>query len=455
MRVVLIVLGLVLLAVVPAVPASHQPTCPSATPANDCRAHATSLTVRDFEFTRDTRGATREPLEPAPWIGSTVWYTFTAFRDSTAWVDTYDNLVSFAGYELLSDGNLSMVASGDWYTIGMSFGCEAGKTYLVQAGLNYDGDPVEGGYANFHLRGGTCQLAPEAPRTPATPSVARTGARGEVEVAWSAPDDGGAEILGYRVYRGTDTCATTLHTVVGPATTSLIETGLAEGHAYCYAVAAVNAVGEGPRSGVAAAVPLGLPRAPPLVSATGGVGEARVAWLAGNDGGSELEGFRVYAASSPSGPFALLAQTDATARSFVETGLGERVARHYQVTQVTALGESVPSPVASALTHGKPTAPRNVDTGPSLTFGVRLTWDAPEDEGGLALTRYEVWRAEKGEPLAFHRNIAPGVRVYEESVAPLAAYDYAVLARNSLGASPLSSRACGEMLPTPSFIGGC
>ena len=89
-------------------------------------------------------------------------------------------------------------------------------------------------------------LAPSAPLAPTLSSA--TGASGSVVLQWSPPSDGGSAITGYNVYRGTSSGSETLLTQVGNVTTYTDSTAV-NGTSYFYEVSAVNAVGEGARSG--------------------------------------------------------------------------------------------------------------------------------------------------------------------------------------------------------------
>ncbi|MHA1518860.1 MAG: S8 family serine peptidase [Promethearchaeota archaeon] len=70
----------------------------------------------------------------------------------------------------------------------------------------------------------------------------------EITLSWDTPSwDGGTEITGYNVYRGTSPGSLSLHASLGTDLT-YTDGGLTNGQKYYYAVAAVNALGTGPRS---------------------------------------------------------------------------------------------------------------------------------------------------------------------------------------------------------------
>ncbi|UQZ82632.1 Amylopullulanase precursor [Paenibacillus konkukensis] len=86
---------------------------------------------------------------------------------------------------------------------------------------------------------------------------------------------------------------------VGAAALSYTDTGLIPGHIYYYAVAGVNAQGEGPLSAQVAASPSTPPDSPSAVTAVPGNGKVKVAWSPVN----EAAGYTVKRSASPTGPF--------------------------------------------------------------------------------------------------------------------------------------------------------
>src|SRR5207249_4677133 len=77
---------------------------------------------------------------------------------------------------------------------------------------------------------------------------------GNVTIQWSGAPNNGAPVTSYRVYRGTTSGTTSLVKTLGNVDT-YTDTGLTNGVTYYYAVAAVNSIGEGPRSPLVAATP--------------------------------------------------------------------------------------------------------------------------------------------------------------------------------------------------------
>lgn len=97
-----------------------------------------------------------------------------------------------------------------------------GKRLLAQ----YDPSPVE----------------PDPPKAPKLSAVRE--APGVVHLAWSKPDNGGAPVTSYKIYRGVTSGGETLLNTT-PAKNSFDDLTASPSTAYYYRIAAVNAVGEG------------------------------------------------------------------------------------------------------------------------------------------------------------------------------------------------------------------
>lgn len=87
---------------------------------------------------------------------------------------------------------------------------------------------------------------PTEPAAPAAPLLKGTRDSSGIRLTWQAPDNGGSDITGYRVYRGTAPGAETF--LASTTSTSYNDTSVVAGTAYYYKVSAVNSVGEGARS---------------------------------------------------------------------------------------------------------------------------------------------------------------------------------------------------------------
>ena len=161
-----------------------------------------------------------------------------------------------------------------------------------------------------------------APNVPGAPTIGTAVyGNGSASVSWTAPGaSNGSTIVGYVVTPYIGGSAQTPQTFASTATTQTA-TGLTNGQAYTFKVAAINGVGTGAQSAASNAVtPATTPGAPTSPSASAGVGSATVTWTAPvSTGGQPITGYVVtpYIAG-----VAQSAQTFAsTATSEVVTGL--------------------------------------------------------------------------------------------------------------------------------------
>jgi titin len=141
-------------------------------------------------------------------------------------------------------------------------------------------------------------------------AVSGTPGDGQVALGWSAPaSDGGTPVTDYAVsvFNSSGGPATGVSgpttRFVGSATRNFAFTGLTNGTAYAFTVAAVNSVGIGAPSALSTPVtPATVPGAPTGASAVGGVGTARVSFTApGSNGGSAVTHYDVSCTSSNGG----------------------------------------------------------------------------------------------------------------------------------------------------------
>ena len=120
-------------------------------------------------------------------------------------------------------------------------------TFKVQAGNGSGTGP---------LSAASNAVTPNAPTVPGAPTaLVASAANQQATVRWTAPNDGGRTITRYTVtpYLGGVAQATT--SVTGsPAPTTAVVTGLNNGSAYTFTVAATNSVGAGPDSAPSSAV---------------------------------------------------------------------------------------------------------------------------------------------------------------------------------------------------------
>ena len=252
-------------------------------------------------------------------------------------------------------------------------------TFLVQA-VNAAGNSLAG----------TAAATPATvPGAPANLTAAATGTSGTVNLSWNAPaDNGGAAVTNYEYSAdGGNTW-----TAVSPASTSttyMVAAGLTDGDTYEFAVRAVNPAGSGTASNTAAATPCAPPAAPVITGITPGNGQAAVAFTPGAANGNT--GITYVITAVPTSAVGNPVTVSGSGSPITVTGLTNGTTYSFSAVAVsTSAGGSSPASVPVSAT------PATVPGAPSITAAVAgngtvdLTWSAPTDTGGAAVTAYQL-----------------------------------------------------------------
>jgi hypothetical protein len=274
------------------------------------------------------------------------------------------------------------------------------------------------------------------PTPPSAPlNLTANASPGQIDLAWQAPSSSGsAAITGYRIYRGTTSGTETLLTTVGNVL-AFNDTGLTGGATRFYQVSALNGA-EGPRSNEVSGTTPPVPGVPRNVATTGGADRITVSWQAPlDDGGSAVTGYKVYRGSS-AGSETLFAALGNVA-SFIDTPLATGVTFFYRVSARNANGDGPLSLSVAGRTTTPPSAPLNPAAIPSAGR-IDVTWSAPSNNGGTAISSYRIYRGPDGASLSL-RGTAAGLAFGDVSLPAGTTFFYAVSAVNAAGEGPLSA----------------
>ena len=184
--------------------------------------------------------------------------------------------------------------------------------------------------------------------------------------------------------------------------TFIVDLGIGPGQTRQYRVRAVNAAGvAGPWSFPVVGRTSGAevtPGVPTGVSASAAGGNSIiVSWQAPEDnGGLPVTGYQVRRSASGAGGWSTVATiADGATMNATDTGIEPGGTRHYQVRARNNAGWGSWSASVSATTLATvPGVPRNFRAIADDANAIELTWAAPSDIGGSAITHYELeWSA--------------------------------------------------------------
>lgn len=305
-----------------------------------------------------------------------------------------------------------------------------------------------------------CWFKPTLPTEPRL--YAPVGGNGRIDLSWVEPWwDGGrsVSVSHYKVYRAS-TCAGPFALAATTPNRFWSDTGLAAGESRCYQVTAVNSVGEGPAEPGRSATTWTAPRPPAALSVTrGGDGELRVTWTPSPDhaGPGPVLAYRLYRATSASGPFSLIAIPGASATTYLDTGLGKGATRHYRIAAVNGVGEGAPSATRAGTTWQLPGIPLNVQATAQIGLQpvqVQVTWEAPAEGNDLTLYRIYYATSPTAEPRLIGE-VHHAQRSFVDALqTPLFDHHYEVRAFNPAGEGAPSARTC-VVWPTSTPLGRC
>jgi hypothetical protein len=220
-----------------------------------------------------------------------------------------------------------------------------------------------------------------------------------IAVSITAPTDtGGSAITGYSFQVSTDNGTT--WTGAGSSTaTSYTITGLVNGTAYRIRASANNASGTGDYSAsfgpVSPSAPVVRPASPPaVVTATAAAANtATVAWYTPSDnGGSPITGYSVQSSPDRGLTWSAAATTGVVSQSSV-SGLLANTDYVFRVAAITSYGTGQYSTASNSVSivgaTSTPSQPQNL-SGIATTTSVTLSWGAPANNGGSAVTGYAI-----------------------------------------------------------------
>lgn len=227
---------------------------------------------------------------------------------------------------------------------------------------------------------------------PTSPTgVTGTGTGGSANISWTAPSsDGGSAITDYVIEYSVDGSGTWTTFADGTTTaTSATVTGLVAGNAYEFRVSAKNLIGSSLPSFASPTIET-LPTAPAITGTTPASEQVTVTWTAPTHMGSGTISQYTITAYDSNGNVAGSCNPNPGQLSCVVSGLDNGSAYTFKALATTSIGDSIQSSATSSVTPaGVPSAPSGVS---AVTSGSNMiiTFTAPSDNGGAAITSYVV-----------------------------------------------------------------
>ena len=237
----------------------------------------------------------------------------------------------------------------------------------------------------------------------ATDLTAMAMGRTQIDLSWTAPsEDGGAAITGYMIESSADGMEwpeTPLMADTGSTDTTYSHMGLDPGTTMHYRVSAINSAGTGMASNVAMATTDALmaPGAPTgLMAVANGPMAINLSWTAPTEnGGADITGYMIeYSADGSDGSWMdLMADTASMDTTYSDMGLDPETMRHYRVSAINSAGTGMPSMADSATTTTASVEPGMPTDLTAMAMGrtqIDLSWTAPSEDGGAAITGYMI-----------------------------------------------------------------
>ena len=362
--------------------------------------HAPSFSDEPVTNDTNTRPTGLPTISGTAWVGKTLTADPTTIADG----DGLTN-VSYTYQWVRSDGTTDTEiadATESTYTLVAD---DEGRTIKVTVSFSDDeGNPET-------LTSEDTAVVTPAPARPAEPldlTVSRANGW-ELDVSWQAPaSDGRSAITGYTVQwkeaaGSWDTPADVSEaTATGKAYTL---TGLTDGVEYTVRVLATNGIGDGPWSAVATGTPWAGPDTPSIDSVTPGDATLAIVWTAPG-GEAAVTGYDVRyihsdAADKSDANWTVQAGVWSSGELRYDLGgLTNGVKYWVQVRPVKSVGPGPWSSARAGTPLTRPGAPTidslTRDTRPPEEIGppshalLTIAWSAPVDNGGSAITSYDV-----------------------------------------------------------------
>src|SRR2546422_238625 len=184
--------------------------------------------------------------------------------------------------------------------------------------------------------------------------------------------------------------------------------------------------------------------------------QINLSWNAPSDtGGSVITGYKIERSTDGGATWGIIvSNSGTTATTYSNTGLSPSTTYSYRVSAINSVGTSSPSNTASATTSAPAAAPPGSPTGLGATTvsssQIDLSWTAPANNGGSAITGYKIYRSSSSGTEGYLTTLGNVTSYNNTGLASGHTYFYKITAVNSIGTSPQSNEASATTLAIPS-----
>ena len=296
-------------------------------------------------------------------------------------------------------------------------------------------DRTYGGHGDaVAFRIGAEAVVPTAPSSPHNFMV--HPGDGYVDLTWLPPDtDGGANLLGYHIMKGTNETAL----AVVPVKEGIIflrDNDVVNGVTYYYKIHAFNWIGNSSASPLLNATPGGTPSAPLGLRAMVD-DHIMLNWTTPiDDGGRPILGYRLYRGTD------LLTQEHLVDLGVVTECEDEDVEvgkiSYYKVQAFNILGNGTFSKLISCVPVGPPSEPLLLHARQGEE-GILLDWRPPSNDGGKPILGYRVLRGLAADDLTSYSEEPFMTSFTDIDIEVNVTFYYQIIAFNGLGEGPPSN----------------
>jgi predicted secreted protein with PEFG-CTERM motif len=275
-----------------------------------------------------------------------------------------------------------------------------------------------------------------------------------VSLSWSPPQyNGSSSITQYKIESKTATTSYSTLITLGNVT-KYNNTGLTTGTTYIYRVSAINSVGTSSPSSEQVATPTktsappkNIPPSSPtgLTATSSSETQINLSWNPPtSNGGPPVTGYKIQY-SLDAGNFAnLVSNTGTAGTGYSHTGLSTGHIYTYKVFAINSVGTSNSSNTASAVptqVFSAPYPPTGLTANPASPTSISLSWTAPQNTGGSAITGYMIeYKVGSGPYSVLVPNTSLATYLHT-GLTIGTTYTYRVSAINSIGTGAPSNEA--------------